>query len=48
MILVEKHQVKRTAKDWQELDNLCFKAKNLYNATLYAVRQHFFNLDEEE
>lgn len=42
MNLVEVHQIRRTDKDWDDLDNLCFLAKNLYNATLYAVRQYFF------
>ena len=46
MQLVEQHIIKRTNRYYTELDNLCYKAKNLYNATLYAVRQHFFNTDE--
>ena len=25
------------------LDELCFKSKNLYNAALYEIRQHYFN-----
>jgi len=28
---------------YSEIDNLCFKSKNLYNATLYSERQHYFN-----
>ena len=39
---VEIHQVKPGNKQYQELKHLCFLSKNLYNATLYAVRQHFF------
>lgn len=39
---VEVHQVKPENKDYSELKHLCFLSKNLYNATLYAVRQHFF------
>ena len=42
MRLVERHLYKPTHKDYKELDNLCFMSKNLYNATLYAIRQHFF------
>lgn len=40
--LVERHVVKPTHKDYVVLDNLCFLSKNLYNATLYYVRQHYF------
>jgi IS605 OrfB family transposase len=43
MKLVEKHIINSNNKFYQELDNVAFKSKNLYNATLYAVRQHFFN-----
>ena len=40
--LVEKHIIKSTHRFFKELDNLCFLSKNLYNATLYAVRQQYF------
>ena len=43
MILAEKHIYKPTHKYYAELDNLCFLSKNLYNSTLYNVRQHYFN-----
>jgi putative transposase len=46
MILVERHAFKRSDKEYAELDNLCFLSKNLYNSTLYAIRQHFFNTGE--
>ncbi len=46
MQLVEKHIVKQDNEHYKELDNLCFLSKNLYNATLYAVRQHYFNTKE--
>ena len=42
MVLVEKHDVKRNSKWYKELDKLCYLSKNLYNATLYTIRQHFF------
>lgn len=42
MILVEKHDIRTKSKYYNILDNFCFKAKNLYNATLYAVRQYYF------
>ena len=42
MVLVEKHDVKRNSKWYNELDKLCYLSKNLYNATLYTIRQHFF------
>jgi len=39
MYLVERHIIKNN----KELDELCFKSKNLYNKALYLVRQHYFN-----
>lgn len=38
MYLVERHVIKNN----KELDELCFKSKNLYNKALYLVRQHYF------
>ena len=46
MTLVERHAYKPTDEEYAELDRLCYLSKNLYNATLYAVRQHFFNTGE--
>ena len=43
MILVEKHIIKRNSLEYNELDNLCFLTKNLYNTALYKIRQHYFN-----
>ena len=42
MKLVEIHQIKRGELHFDEIDELCFKSKNLFNSALYAVRQHFF------
>ena len=42
MTLVEKHDFHRGSNEYKELDRLCFLSKNLYNAGLYTVRQHFF------
>ena len=42
MKLVEIHQIKRGELHFDEIDELCFKSKNLFNAALYTVRQHFF------
>ena len=42
MVLVEKHIIKPHHKYYDELDHLCFLSKNLYNATLYTVRQYYF------
>jgi putative transposase len=46
MILVERHQYLKSSKHFNELDHLCFLAKNLYNVSLYYVRKHFFNTKE--
>lgn len=43
MQLVERHIIKPTDENFKECDLLAFKSKNLYNATLYEVRQHYFN-----
>ena len=40
--LVERHVVRQTDPDFMVADNLCFLSKNLFNATLYHVRQAFF------
>lgn len=40
--LVERHIIRSNHRYFDELDNLCFLSKNLYNATLYAIRQQFF------
>ena len=42
MVLVEKHIIKHKHKYYNELDNLCWLAKNLYNSTLYNVRKYYF------
>ena len=42
MILVLKHSYKKSHPFYKELDRLCFLSKNLYNSTLYTVRQHYF------
>lgn len=41
MKLVERVIVKPHDKHFQEIDHICFLSKNLYNSTLYAVRQHY-------
>lgn len=43
MMLAEIHQVNKGNSLYDMLDDLCFKAKNLYNAALYAFRQSFFD-----
>ena len=42
-MLSERHVIKPNNKLFPFLDDLCFKAKNLYNATLYRIRQEYFN-----
>lgn len=43
MLLIEKQIVRPSNPLYKELDHLCFLSKNLYNSTLYTVRQHYFN-----
>lgn len=44
--LVEQTIYKKGSKYYDEMDQLCFLSKNLYNATLYHKRQSFFS-DED-
>lgn len=38
--------MRRGTQDYDRIDNLSFLSKNLYNATLYALRQHFFKTEK--
>ena len=44
--LVRQIIYKRNDLEYIEMDKVCFKSKNLYNATLYAVRQSFIKNGE--
>ena len=46
MILVEQHIIKHNNPKFKVIDMAAYKSKNLYNATLYAIRQHFFETGE--
>lgn len=46
MILVEKHIIKPTNKFYKEIDTLCLLSKNLYNVTLYWIRQYYFKFNK--
>ena len=41
MLLVERHIISNNHIYFKEIDNLCFKAKNLYNYANYLIRQSF-------
>jgi len=43
MQLVEQHHIKKSDARYSELMQVCHLSKNLYNAGLYAVRQHYFD-----
>ena len=43
MKLSEQHIIKPTHKHYKDLLDLLYKSKNLYNAGLYVIRQHYFN-----
>ena len=45
-LLVEKQIIKSSSPLYKELDNLCFLSKNLYNVTLYTIRQHYFDTNK--
>jgi len=40
MKLVEKHIIKKTDKRFKILDEYAFLSKNLYNASIYAIKEH--------
>lgn len=42
MRLVEKTIIKQSDPRWKEIVKYCELTKNLYNATLYDIRQHYF------
>ena len=42
MKLVEKHVVKCSSPMFDEIDELAFRSKNLYNRANYSIRQEFF------
>ncbi len=46
MILVEKIQILSSHKEFKSLMEKLHLSKNLYNAALYDIRQHFFNTGE--
>lgn len=48
MKLVQEHIIKSNHQDYKSLMNLCHLSKNLYNAGLYNIRQHFFNSKNDE
>jgi len=41
MQLVEKHIIRKTDPRYAFIDRAAFASKNLYNAALYEIRQHF-------
>lgn len=43
MMLTEIHHIKKGNSLYDTFDDLCFKAKNLYNAALYKFRQSYFD-----
>ena len=42
MLLAERHLITKSNPYWDDMDSNSFRGKNLYNATLYIIRQHFF------
>lgn len=42
MRLVEQHIIKQSNRYYKNIIRLCKLSKNLYNTTLYEIRQHFF------
>jgi putative transposase len=43
MRLIEKHNINKSHRFYQEIDGLCFLSKNLDNTSNYTVRQEFIH-----
>lgn len=41
MYFVEQHIISRNHKSWKSIDYNCFLSKNLYNHTLYKIKEHY-------
>jgi len=41
MKLVERHIITKNKSEWKHIDKLCFMSKNLYNYSLYLIKQEF-------
>lgn len=46
MVLNERHIIRKSSPYYKELDHLCFLSKNLFNASMYSIRQHYFSTKE--
>lgn len=46
MVLSERHIIRKSSPYYKELDHLCFLSKNLFNASMYSIRQHYFSTKE--
>lgn len=42
MQLVEQHIIKKNSPWYKELSEVLWRSKNLYNSTIYAIRQYYF------
>jgi len=41
MQLVERHVIKKSNSEWKNIDDLCFLSKNLYNYSLYKIKEEY-------
>lgn len=48
MRLVERHIINKNHISYNEIDSICFLAKNLYNKANYIIRQEFFLTSKEK
>ena len=46
MQLVEKHNIKKSNSFYTEIDDLCFRSKNLYNSLLYIANNYYKDKEE--
>ena len=43
MKLIERHTIKKSNPLYNDIDRLCFLSKNVFNSTLYIIKQAFIN-----
>ena len=46
MKLIERHTIKKTNPLYDDIDRLCFLSKNVFNSTLYVIKQAFINKEQ--
>ena len=46
MKLIERHTIKKNSPFYEDVDKLCLQSKNVFNSTLYVIKQAFLNKEK--